>query len=228
MPLHMHVAEQLLEVQTCLRETGRRPIELLLDMGLLDEHWCLVHATHATPAELEALAATRAVVCLSISTEANLGDGFFDAQRFVASGGRLCVGSDSHATVDPAEELRWLEYQQRLRETRRGVLATSEESHVGTVLWRSAAEHGAAALGQPVGNIEVGRRADWVVLDAGHPTMAGAALDTCLDRLLFAGGRAALRDCMVAGKWVVRDGRHALDDLLRSRFGALVADLLGS
>jgi formimidoylglutamate deiminase len=228
MPLHMHVAEQLLEVQTCLRETGRRPIELLLDTGLLDEHWCLVHATHATPAELEALAATRAVVCLSISTEANLGDGFFDAQRFVASGGRLCVGSDSHATVDPAEELRWLEYQQRLRETRRGVLATSEESHVGTVLWRSAAEHGAAALGQPVGNIEVGRRADWVVLDAGHPTMAGAALDTCLDRLLFAGGRAALRDCMVAGKWVVRDGRHALDDLLRSRFGALVADLLGS
>jgi len=135
------------------------------------------------------------------------------------------VGSDSHATVDPAEELRWLEYQQRLRQTRRGVLATSAESHVGTGLWSSAAEHGAAALGQAVGRIAVGRRADWVVLDAAHPTMAGAALDTCLDRLLFAGGRAAVRDSMVAGKWVVRAGRHAADDLLRSRFGPLMTKL---
>jgi formimidoylglutamate deiminase len=222
MPLHIHVAEQLLEVEACQRATGRRPIELLLEAGLLDEHWCLVHATHATPQELDAVAASRAIVCVSISTEANLGDGFFDARRFLELGGRLCVGSDSQATVDPTEELRWLEYQQRLRETRRGVLAASDESHVGTVLWRGAAAHGAAALGQPAGSIEVGRRADWVALDAEHPTMAGGALETALDRLLFAGGRAAVRDTMVAGKWVVRDGRHAADEMLRADFGPLV------
>jgi formimidoylglutamate deiminase len=134
----------------------------------------------------------------------------------------LCIGSDSQATVDPTEELRWLEYQQRLRETRRGVLAAADEPHVGTVLWRSAAVDGAAALGQPTGSIAVGQRADWVVLDAGHPTMAGGALDTILDRLLFAGGRAALRDTMVAGKWVVRDGQHAADAMLRTDFGRLV------
>jgi formimidoylglutamate deiminase len=223
MPLHIHVAEQLLEVEACERETGRRPVELLLDTGLLDEHWCLVHATHATPQELEGIAASGAVVCVSISTEANLGDGFFDTRRFLELGGRLCIGSDSQSTVDPTEELRWLEYQQRLREMRRGVLASADESHVGTVLWRTAAANGAAALGQPAGRIEVGRRADWVVLDAENPAMAGGALDTSLDRLLFAGGRAAVRDTMVAGKWVVRDGRHAADDRLRSEFGPLLA-----
>ena len=225
MPLHIHVAEQLLEVEACQRETGRRPLELLLDTGLLDAHWCLIHATHATPQEVGAVAASHAVVCVSISTEANLGDGFFDTQRYLSLGGRLCVGSDSQATVDPSEELRWLEYQLRLRETRRGVLATADESHVGTALWRSAALHGAAALGQPTGSIAVGQRADWLVLDADHPALAGGNLDTVLDRLLFAGGRAALRDTMVAGKWVVRDGRHAADDTLRTEFGPLVARL---
>ena len=223
MPLHIHVAEQLLEVDACRKETGKRPIELLLDTALLNEHWCLIHATHATPQELEGVAASGATVCVSISTEANLGDGCFDTRRFMALGGRLCVGSDSQSTVDPSEELRWLEYQQRLRETRRGVLAADDESHVGTVLWRDAAAHGAMALGQLTGSIAVGRRADWVVLDAEHPTMAGGALDTSLDRLLFAGGRAAIRDCMVAGKWVVRDGHHAADEALRADFGRLLA-----
>ncbi len=225
MPLHIHVAEQVLEVEACLQATGRRPIELLLDTGLLDANWCLIHATHATPQELEAVASSAAVICVSITTEANLGDGFFDALRFLGRGGRICVGSDSQATVDPAEELRWLEYQQRLHETRRGVLAAAEESHVGTVLWRDAALHGAAALGQPTGAIAIGQRADWLVLDADHPAMAGCALDTVLDRLLFAGGRAALRDTMVAGKWVVRGGRHAADETLRAAFGPLVARL---
>jgi formimidoylglutamate deiminase len=225
MPLHIHIAEQMLEVQACLQHTGRRPIELLVEAGFLNEHWCLVHATHATPAELESLAQSRAVVCVSITTEANLGDGFFDTQRFLNLGGRLCVGSDSQSTVDPSEELRWLEYQQRLRETKRGVLATTVESHVGTVLWRSAAADGAAALGVPIGSLAVGKRADWLVLDPNHPSMAGGALERSLDRLLFAGGRAAICDCMVAGKWVVRQGQHAADEMLRSRFGALIAAL---
>jgi formimidoylglutamate deiminase len=222
MPLHIHVAEQVLEVKACIRETGRRPIELLLDTGLLTEHWCLVHATHATRAELEALAAAGASVCVAISTEANLGDGFFDTARFLAARGRLCIGSDSQSTVSPAEELRWLEYQQRLRKKRRGVLATKAEPHVGTRLWHDAAQNGAQAIGQPAGAIEVGRRADWLVLDSEHASMAGAAADAAFDHLIFAGGDAAIRDVMVAGRWVIKDRRHAAEDDIRARFGDLM------
>ncbi len=225
MPLHIHVAEQQLEVKACVRETGRRPIELLLDTGLLDQYWCLVHATHATPKELKGIADAQASVCVSISTEANLGDGFFDTARFLKAGGRLCVGSDSQSTVSPTEELRWLEYQSRLRKKRRAVLATKGEPHVGTRLWRDAAQHGARAIGQPAGAIEVGRRADWLVLDAAHPSMVGAAPDRALDHLLFAGGDAAIRDVMVAGRWVIKDRRHEVDGELQPRFAALMQRL---
>jgi formimidoylglutamate deiminase len=198
---------------------------LLLQTGLLTEHWCLVHATHATPQEIQGIAASNASVCVSVSTEANLGDGFFDTARFLKAAGRLCVGSDSQSTVSPTEELRWLEYQQRLRKKRRGVLASAAEPHVGTRLWRDAAQHGARAIGQPAGTIEVGRRADWLVLDAAHPSMAGAAPDTALDHLLFAGGDAAIRDVMVAGRWVIKDRRHAAEDELRPLFANLMRRL---
>jgi formimidoylglutamate deiminase len=228
MPLHIHVAEQLLEVQACVRETGRRPIELLLESGLITSQWCLVHATHATGEELKGLADSGAAVCVSISTEANLGDGFFDTARYLKAGGRLCVGSDSQSSVGPAEELRWLEYQQRLRKKRRGVLAGKTESHVGTRLWRDAAQYGAQAIGQPTGSIEVGRRADWLVLDAAHPSMVGAVPDTALDHLLFAGGDAAIRDVMVAGRWVVKGRRHAAEDEIGPQFGRLMRSLAES
>jgi formimidoylglutamate deiminase len=225
MPVHIHVAEQMLEVRACERATGRRPIELLLDQELLTQHWCVVHATHATPQELEGLAAADAAVCVSISTEANLGDGFFDASRFLRLNGRLCVGSDSQSTVSPAEELRWLEYQQRLRKRRRGVLAAKTESHVGTRLWRDAAQNGARAVGQPVGQIAVGCRADWLVLDAQHPSMAGTSTGAALDRLLFAGADKAIRDVMVGGEWVVKDGRHRADERLRADFSRIMDSL---
>ena len=225
LPVHIHVAEQQLEVRACLRETKRRPIELLLDTGLLTQYWCLVHATHATGAELEGIAASAASVCVSISTEANLGDGFFDSARFLKAGGRLCVGSDSQCSLSPAEELRWLEYQQRLRKKRRAVLATNTEPHVGTRLWRDAAQAGALAIGQPAGVIAVGNRADWLVMDAAHPTLLGAAADSALDHLLFARAEAAIRDVMVAGRWVIKDRRHAVDDKLQPRFAALMRKL---
>ena len=225
MPMHIHVAEQMLEVRGCERATGRRPVELLLDQGLLSANWCVVHATHANAEELSGIAAAGAIVCVSISTEANLGDGSFDAVRFLKMDGKLCVGSDSQCTVSPAEELRWLEYQQRLRRKRRGVLADGSESHVGTRLWRDAALNGAQALGQPVGRIAVGYRADWLALDAAHPAMAGAAADAALDRLVFAGAERAIRDVMVGGRWVVKDHRHAADEELRGQFAAVVANL---
>jgi formimidoylglutamate deiminase len=227
MPLHIHVSEQEKEVDSCLAATGRRPIELLLDTDLLDRHWCLVHATHATADELKGIAASHAAVCVSISTEANLGDGFFAAARFLKLGGNLCIGSDSQATVCPAEELRWLEYQARLRKRRRGILANADDVHVGTRLWRAAAAHGATALGQPAGTIAVGRRADWIVLDDAHPTMAGAAANTAIDHLVFAGASAAIRDVMVGGRWVVKDQRHAAELALRPRFSALMGELRG-
>jgi formimidoylglutamate deiminase len=223
MPVHIHVAEQLREVQACRRETGHRPIELLLQSGLLTPHWCLVHATHATPEELQGIAAKGSTVCISVSTEANLGDGAFDTLRYLGAGGRLCIGSDSQATVSPAEELRWLEYQQRLRRKRRGVLADETEPHVGTRLWRDAALHGAAAIGQPAGSIAVGHRADWLVLDPRHPALAGAVPETALDHVVFAGAAAAIRHVMVAGRWVIRDGRHGAETALAERF----ADLMG-
>jgi formimidoylglutamate deiminase len=225
LPVHIHIAEQKKEVEACLAATGHRPIELLLETGLVNERWCLVHATHATPAELRSIAAARAAVCVSISTEANLGDGFFDAARFLESNGRICVGSDSQATVCPAEELRWMEYQARLRKRRRGVLADSKEPHVGTRLWRDAARHGAAALGQPAGVIAEGARADWLVLDADHPSMAAAREATALDHLIFAGGSPAIRDVMVAGRWVVKARRHAAEEHLAEPFKELMRRL---
>jgi len=225
LPVHIHVAEQSLEVRACERATGRRPIELLLDQALLTQHWCVVHATHATAQELQGIAAAHATVCVSTSTEANLGDGLFETARFLESDGRLCIGSDSQSTVNPAEELRWLEYQQRLRKKRRVVLATKSEAHVGTRLWRDAALHGAQAIGQPVGTIAVGRRADWLVLDASHAAMAGAAADSALDRLLFAGADKSIRDVMVGGRWVVKDRTHGADDKMRESFARIMNGL---
>ncbi len=225
MPIHIHVSEQLLEVDDCIAATGMRPVELLLDSGLLDARWCLVHATHATPAELQGIARSGASVCVSVTTEANLGDGFFDTTRYLEAGGALCVGSDSQSTVSPCEELRWLEYQQRLLNRRRGVLASTAQVHVGTRLWADAAAAGARAIGQPVGSIEVGRRADWLVLDPQHPSMAGASTDAALDHLLFAGGQAAIHDVMVAGRWCIRDGGHAAEAGLCDRFYALLKSL---
>lgn len=225
MPLHIHVAEQLREVRACEAATGRRPIELLLDQALLTQHWCLVHATHASAAELKGIAASNASVCVSVSTEANLGDGLFDTARFFKLGGRLCIGSDSQSTVNPAEELRWLEYQQRLRKKQRSVLATKAEQHVGTRLWHGAALTGAQAIGQPAGALAAGRRADWLVLDAAHPSLAGAAAGTALDHLLFAGADAAIRDVMVAGRWVIKNRRHRLEDDVARQFTEAVQRL---
>ena len=228
-PLHIHVAEQVKEVESCKLETGRRPIELLVDNRSARR---TLGAWYMRPmqrqGELQDIATSRATVCVSITTEANLGDGFFDSARFLKLGGRLCVGTDSQSTVSPAEELRWLEYQQRLRKKRRGVLADKLESHVGTRLWRDAAQHGAAAIGQPVGAIAVGRRADWLVLDSTHASMLGAVTDSALDHLVFAGGHAAIRDVMVGGKWVVKDGKHAAELPLRARFAELMGRLAQS
>ncbi len=218
MPVHIHIAEQVLEVKACLAATGQRPVQWLLSQGLLSPHWCLVHATHANREELRGVAGTGASVAVCTTTEANLGDGLFDTAGFLKAGGLMCVGSDSEVSVDPAEELRWLEYQQRLKRRRRAVLAERAQAHVGTRLWSHAALAGARALGQPVGELRVGARADWLVLDETHPALAGAPAEQALDRLVFGGARAAIREVVVAGRTVVRDGRHELHDRSRRAF----------
>jgi formimidoylglutamate deiminase len=167
---------------------------------------------------MAAVAAAQASVCVCPSTEGNLGDGFFDAQRLLAKRGRLCIGSDSEATVSPSEELRWLEYQQRIRRRRRAVLATRREPHVGARLWREAARSGARALGQAVGTLEIGRRADWLVLDTDHPAFAGTSEDGLLDRLVFGGGQAGIREVWVAGRAVIADGHHRHEQRAAARF----------
>ncbi len=197
-PLHMHVAEQEAEVMMCRRVLGASPVAYLYDRLPVDERWCLVHATHATEDELAQIAASGAVVGLCPTTEANLGDGIFPAAAFAARGGRFGIGSDGNVSIDVAEELRWLEYGQRLRQRRRALLASEGIPSVGEFTYRAALRGGAQALGRPIGAIAPGMRADLVVLDE----------ETTLDAYVFVRGRAAVRDVMVGGRWVVRDGRH--------------------
>jgi len=156
-PVHIHVAEQTREVEDCLAWCGARPVEWLLANAPVGEHWCLVHATHMTEAETRALAASGAVAGLCPTTEANLGDGLFPVPDYHAAGGSWGIGSDSHVSVSPIEELRWLEYGQRLILRRRGITAS------GGALYRAALDGGARALDRPVGALEAGRRARWRV-----------------------------------------------------------------
>ncbi len=207
-PVHIHIAEQQKEVADCLAWSGRRPIEWLYEQVAVDERWCLVHATHALPHEVALMAQSRAIAGLCPTTEANLGDGLFPATDFLAAGGRFGIGSDSHVSVSPVEELRWLEYGQRLRDQQRNRLVCARQPNVGQHLFVQALQGGAMALGQEIGQLAVGRRADWVVLDGTDPYLASAPADALLNRWLFAGGDRQVRDVMVGGRWVVRDGRH--------------------
>ena len=220
-PVHIHVAEQMREVDDCVAWSGRRPVEWLLDHARVDARWCLVHATHMTAAELRAAAATGAVTGLAPTTEADLGDGTFPGAAFVAAGGRFGVGSDSNTSIDPFAELRQLEWSQRLALGRRNVLAGGGAS-VGTTLWAAAARDGARACGRATGVIAAGRRADLVVLDADEPALAGVPVDDVLDAAIFGPCRRPVRDVLAGGRFIVREGRHASEETVLARFrGAL-------
>ena len=206
-PLHLHIAEQRRELVDCLRTFGVRPVRWLLDRFDVDERWCLVHATHVNDGETHDLAASGAVVCLCPSTEGNLGDGLFPLERFLRAGGRIAIGSDSQATINPFEELRWLEYGQRLAVESRNV-ASIEDPHVGRELFRRALAGGAQAAGAPRLGLAVGAPADLVVLDGEDPMLAGHGPATLLDALLFSGYRVPIERVMVHGEWKVMEGEH--------------------
>ena len=217
-PVHIHAAEQRREVEACLAWSGARPVEWLLANVPLDDGWCVVHATHMTDAEVSGLAATGAVAGLCPTTEANLGDGLFRLEDHRASGGAWGVGTDSHVGTSPAGELRLLEYGQRLRTERRNVAAGTGDRSTGRTLLEGALFGGARACARPIGVIERGARADLVVLDGSHPALAGREGDAVLDAWVFAGDDTPVRDVMVGGRWVVRDGRHVRQARIVERY----------
>jgi formimidoylglutamate deiminase len=217
-PLHIHVAEQQLEVQQCLEATGARPVDYLMDRVEIDGRWCLVHATHLAGGEVAALAASGAVAGLCPTTEANLGDGLFPLAPYIAAGGVFGIGSDSHVSQSPVEELRWLEYGQRLVRRQRNIAVDETCRDVGTYLWRQALHGGARASGRAVGRLEAGRRADLLVLDSAHPNLDGAQAGEVLGRFLFCGNDNLVRDVLAGGRWVVRDGRHVDQDAIARRY----------
>jgi formimidoylglutamate deiminase len=226
-PVHIHIAEQQKEVDDCLAWSGRRPLQWLYENVAVDPRWCLVHATHADAGEVSQMARSGAVAGLCLTTEANLGDGIFPAVDYMVQGGRMGIGSDSHVSLSVVEELRWLEYGQRLRDQRRNRLYGAQQPMVGRTLYDAALKGGAQAMGQPVGALAPGHRADWLVLDGDDPYLATASGDGVLNRWLFAGGDRQVRDVMVNGRWVVQDGRHA-DEAESSRaFVKVLRELLG-
>ena len=225
-PIHIHIAEQQKEVDDCLAWSGSRPLQWLFDHAPVDDRWCLVHATHADTDEVQRMAASGAVAGLCLTTEANLGDGLFPAVEYFAKGGRWGIGSDSHVSLSVVEELRWLEYGKRLRDQRRNRLHGPRSPEVGQTLYQGALAGGAQALGQPIGRLEAGARADWLRLDPTDPYLATASDNALLGRWLFAGSDRQVRDVMVAGRWVVRDGEHALEAQSRPAFAQALKELL--
>jgi formimidoylglutamate deiminase len=224
-PVHIHVAEQRREVADCLAFSGRSPIAYLLETGLVDERWCLVHATHADAAELRGIAQAGAVVGLCPTTESNLGDGRFALDDFLAAGGRFGIGSDSQVSIDPREELRTAEYTLRIWRERRALAASSASPHCGTRLYSAAATGGAQALGLPGGQFVTGAAADLVVLDTDRAAYAGVPDEALLDAYVFAPRGPDVRDVMVAGRWVLRERRHPAADAITRNYEDCVARL---
>jgi formimidoylglutamate deiminase len=216
-PVHIHAAEQTKEVDDCVAWSGARPVEWLLEHADVDKRWCIVHATHVTDDEAARLAATGAVVALCPSTESDLGDGVFPARAYLAAGGRIAIGGDSHVGVDPFVELRLIEGAQRLTLRRRNVLAREGES-TGLALYQAALGGGAQAVAQPVGAIAAGRRADLVELDEDDPALAEQRASHLLDAAIFGPARHVVRDVMVAGRWVIGEGHHADEEAILTRY----------
>jgi formimidoylglutamate deiminase len=225
-PIHIHVAEQTAEVDDCLQATGLRPIEWLAKHAGLDSRWQLVHATHSTRAEIAAVARSGAGVVICPSTEGNLGDGFADLPGWLQAGVPMAIGSDSHVTRAWPEELRWLEYGQRLLHRERNVGAAPAEGEPATAarLFGRALGAGGAAAGFSRWGLSVGARADLLVLDTQDPTLLGVPADRLLDALVFSSPGQPFRDVMVAGRWALRDEQATGGNATASQFaGAMLA-----
>jgi formimidoylglutamate deiminase len=215
-PYHIHVAEQEKEVAECLAATGLRPVDLLLNNVPIDSRWCLVHATHMTEAEARAAAVTGAIAGLCPVTEANLGDGVFNARPWRKSQGRYGIGSDSNVLIDATEELRMLDYSLRLTERSRQGFGVD---------WADAVTGGSVALGAPTG-LQVGVAADFLVLDDKHPTLIGRSPEDMVRALIFSAGRSAITSVWRRGERIVENGRHRDRSTVEGRYIGTLERLL--
>ena len=225
-PIHIHAAEQTKEVDDCLAWSGKRPVEWLVEHANIDRRWCLVHCTHMSDAETAALAASGAVAGLCPTTEANLGDGLFPLPAYLSAGGRFAIGTDANVATSPVEEMRWLEYAQRLFARARNRTEKVVGASTGAYLFRRALAGGTQAAGRAVGEIAVGRRADFVVLDGEHPSLVGRRGDQILDSWIFSGNSTPVRDVMVGGQWLVREGTHVHEEQAAAAYRRVVKKLV--
>lgn len=228
LPLHMHVSEQPAEVEACIEEYGRRPVELLHEQGILDERFTAVHAIHITDEEAGFLG--RSSVCACPTSERNLGDGAVPADKLFAAGARICFGSDSNVQIDILEDARELEYHLRMQKLERAVLAPdgshiSKRDGLARRLLECATESGARSLGSAGGSLRVGRGADFFTVDLNDCSVAGADRESLLGHVVFSLERTGVRDVCVAGKMVVREGRHLLQEEILREFGEVQRNL---
>ena len=224
-PIHIHAAEQVREVEDCVAWSGQRPVEWLLGAMPVDRRWCLIHSTHVNPDETVRLARSGAVAGLCPITEANLGDGIFPATDFVKAGGSFGIGTDSNVLINVGQELRQLEYSQRLRDRVRNALAGGADRSTGRVLYEMALAGGAQAMGVRTG-ISVGAPADLFSLRTGNVMFAGRSEDRLLDTFIFAGGDACIDSVWRGGKRVVENGRHRARANIEARYRATLERLL--
>lgn len=224
-PIHIHIAEQTKEVDEVIAKLGARPVEWLLENAHVNERWCLVHATHMTKDETKKLAASGAVAGLCPITEANLGDGIFNGAEYLKHDGAFGVGSDSNVNISLTEELRTLEYSQRLRDQQRNVLAPNN-GHTGHAIYLGAAAGGARALSRNSGAIEIGKTADLVAIDRNHPTLCALNNSQLLDGLVFAAKDQVVTDLWSAGRHCVRSGKHVAQDTVSATFQHAIRDLV--
>lgn len=218
LPVHIHISEQTKEVDDCIAWSGLRPVDYLMKNFDVNKHWCLIHATHMTKSETLAVAKSGAVVGICPATEGNLGDGFFNAVEYLKANGQFGIGSDSHISISPTEELRWLEYGQRLLHRSRNILSGGYERSTGHTLFTKSASGGAQACGHNSGDIAVGKRADFIVLDTEHPLLCERNRDELLDSWIFSGNNNTVRDVYVGGKHIIKDGQHSKQSEIAERF----------
>jgi formimidoylglutamate deiminase len=226
-PIHIHIAEQTHEVERVQEVFGARPVEWLMNNAAVDRRWCLIHATHMTDAETNSVAQSGAVVGLCPITEANLGDGIFNGGQFLRAGGAFGIGTDSNVNIALCEELRMLEYSQRLEHRERNVMVLNEGS-TGETLYAGAAKGGAQALNRNSGEIAVGKLADLVAIDSNAPTLCALSDSQILDGYLFAANDNVVTDVWSAGRHNVQDGRHVAHDRIVANYRVAMAALIAT
>lgn len=226
-PIHIHISEQQKEVDQCIDFIGQRPIKYLYDIADVNQQWSLIHATHCNANEIQLMAKSGAVAGLCITTEANLGDGIFPMTDYLQLNGNFGIGSDSHVSVSVAEELRWLEYTQRLRDQRRNRVHQTQYNHnIGETIYQKSLLGGAQSLGQNIGRLEVGARADFLVFNAHDPFIATASDTDLINRWIFGRDDSVIQDVFVAGEQVVFKRHHQDDDAIREKFTAVIRSII--